>query len=182
MARCLPICLITVMLAGCSGIELVADNPQGVDLTGSWTLDFADSDDTPDYQQGLAGHKRVRHNNDQVIKRRNDVLGALGSGFAFVVHDFQILRAEQVTIEQNHDSMGIGHEPGVYRDVSWGERQRGLWEVYAGWEENDLVIISKAPDMSVFERYIVFGDRLTVELTIEADKEERTVRRVFNRG
>ncbi|NKB99670.1 MAG: hypothetical protein GKR90_14405 [Pseudomonadales bacterium] len=181
MVRCLTLGFFAVLVAACSGIELVEDNPIGVDLTGSWVLDYADSDATPDFKQGLGGRKRARRTNDQVIKQRNDVLGALGSGFAFVVHDFQILSADSITVEQNHDSMGIAHEPGVYRDVSWGERQRGLWEVYAGWEEQDLVILSKAPDMSVLERYIVKRDRMTVELTIEADDEERTVRRIFNR-
>jgi hypothetical protein len=173
--------LIAISVAGCSGIELSEDNPRGVDLTGAWVLDFADSDETPKFKEGLGGRKRGRRTNDQVGKQRNDILGALGSGFAFIVHDFQILSADKLNVEQNHDSMGISHEPGVYRDVSWGERQRGLWEVYAGWEENDLVILSKAPDMSVIERYVVVRDRLSVELTIEADDEERTVRRLYNR-
>ena len=128
------------------------------------------------------GRARVpRRGNDEIGKQRTEILGAAGSGFAFIVHDYQVLSADKLTIEQNHDSMGIAHEPGVYRDVSWGERQRGLWEVYAGWEDRHLLIISKAPDMLVTERYMVKGNRLDVAVKIQADDAERVLRRVYNR-
>ena len=145
---------LVLLLAGCGGIQLDEVNPQGVDLTGTWVLDKSASDATPDFKEGLRD-RRQRRRNDQVAERRRDVLAAAGSGFAFITHDFQVLTAETLTIEQNNDSMGIAHAPGVYRDISWGERQRGLWEVYAGWEVTDLVIISKAPDLSVQELSLI---------------------------
>lgn len=168
-------------LVGCNAIELDEVNPPGVDFSGAWILDQANSDLTPDFTAGLDGRKRPRRANDQVARQRLDILGATGSDFAFISHDFEVLGATRLVIEQNHDSMGIAHEPGVYRDVSWGERQRGLWEVYAGWEENDLLILSKAKDMSVQERYRVTDRRLSVEITIRADSAERTLRRVYIR-
>ena len=174
--------LLGIGLGACAGVELDAINPDGVDLSGTWLLDFSESDTTPNFRSGLGGRARVaRRGNDEIAKQRTEILGAAGSGFAFIVHDYQVLSADKLKIEQNHDSMGIAHEPGVYRDVSWGERQRGLWEVYAGWEDRHLLIISKAPDMSVTERYMVKGNRLEVELKIQADDAERVLRRVYNR-
>lgn len=172
---------LSIGLFGCSTIELDEVNPTGVDLSGVWVLDAANSDLTPDFKEGLGGRQRQRRPNDQIAGQRRDILGATGSDFAFISHDFEVLGAQQLVIEQNHDSMGIAHEPGVYRDVSWGERQRGLWEIYAGWEENDLLILSKAKSMSVQERYRLSSRRLTVEITIQADSAERTLRRVYTR-
>lgn len=172
----LKILLVTVVLSGCSSIELEEVNPQGVDLSGTWVLDEAASDSAT-----VLRSKQRRRSDDQVVERRREIVRAAGSGLAFVTHDFQVLTAERITIEQNHDSMGIAHKPGVYRDVSWGERQRGLWEVYAGWEGTDLVIISKAPDLSVLERYKASRRSLVVEVTIEADGDDRIVNRVFTR-
>ena len=174
--RVLRIILLSLPLLACSGIDLEEVNPQGVDLTGTWILDEGASDST----DGLRSKQRRRSDN-QVVERRREIVRAAGSGLAFVTHDFQVLTADRITIEQNHDSVGIAHKPGVYRDVSWGERQRGLWEVYAGWENSDLVIISKAPDLSVFERYKAARQKLVVEVTIEADGDNRTINRVFTR-
>ena len=76
-----------------------------------------------------------------------------GSGLVFIAQDFQVLKAKRLKIEQGSDFMGVQHWPGVYRDVTWGQRERGLWRVYAGWERNDLLIQSKTKDMGVLERY-----------------------------
>ncbi len=165
------------LLTACSSVELNEVNPEGVNLSGEWVLDFADSDAAPDLREGLHGSKKRPRHTD----RRAQILEiAKGSALAFIVHDFQVLRADKIEIEQNRNSMGIQYHPGVYRDLTWGERQRGLWEVYAGWEETDLVIISKANDMLVTERLGRKGNRLWVVVTVDADGEERSFTRVFN--
>ncbi|MEM7080926.1 MAG: hypothetical protein AAF513_20090, partial [Pseudomonadota bacterium] len=115
-------------------------------------------------------------------RRRLSRRDIAGSGLEFVAHDFQVLTADKLTIEQNRDSMGIRYEPGVYRDVSWGERQRGLWEVYAGWELDDLVIISAAPDLKVTERLVrLSARRLRVDVAIRADGEDFQLQRFFDK-
>ena len=78
--------------------------------------------------------------------------------------------------------MGVQHWPGVYRDVTWGERERGLWKVYAGWELNDLLIQSRSNDMRVLERYqLLSNDQLKIQITVNADGESIELQRVFKR-
>ena len=87
-----------------------------------------------------------------------------------------------MTIELAQDSMGVKHEPGVYRDVSWGKRERGIWEVQAGWEEDVLVVASKTNGIDVIERYRLLSlNRLQVALDIRADGNKRQIQRYFRR-
>ncbi len=171
-------CLIAIMI-GCSGIDLDTVNPPGVNLSGQWLVDFGDSDLVPDLRNRPPGKPSRRV---QGTVSREALRVADGSAFAFIAHDFQVLRADKLTIEQNIDSMGLDYQPGVYRDVTWGERQRGLWEVLAGWEEQQLVIISKARNMRVEERLqLVSPDLLKVWVYIDANGEKLEFLRVFNR-
>jgi len=171
-------CLVAAMI-GCTGIDLDTVNPEGVNLSGQWLVDFSDSDLVPDLRNRPQGKpsRRVQGSVNQEALRVAD-----GSALAFIAHDFQVLRADKLTIEQNIDSMGLDYQPGVYRDVTWGERQRGLWEVLAGWEEQQLVIISKARNMRVEERLqLVSPDLLEVRVYIDAGGEQLEFLRVFNR-
>jgi hypothetical protein len=170
---------LPLLLAGCSGIKLSADNPPGINFSGQWLIDFGDSDVIPDLRNRPPGKpsRRTRGSVNSEALRIAD-----GSGLAFIAHDFEVLRADKVTIEQGRSSMGLDYEPGVYRDVSWGERQRGLWEVQAGWEDEQLVIISSSRTMRVVERLSLAGpDRLEVRLYIDADNEQLEFLRAFNR-
>ena len=170
------------LITGCSSIELDETNPTGVNLNGTWRLDAGASDATPDLKHGFTGakRKRARTARDEL---REDIRTAAGSAFAFIVHDFEVLKADELQIEQHHDSMGIRCTPGVYRDVSWGERNRGLWEVYAGWEEQQMVIISRADGMRVSERHSLIegGRALNVAIAITADGEEKNFKRIYRR-
>ncbi len=170
--------IVGLLIAGCSSIELEESNPANPRLTGNWVLDPELSDNTPDLRPGMRERKGRRDTDPRVIRQR-EIRGALGSELAFIVHDFQILSAERLEIELNHDSMGIQYHPGVYRDVSWGERERGLWEVYSGWELGELVVISKANGMRVVERMIRQDDMLEVNVTIKTEDSERVINRVF---
>ncbi len=181
MNRALTLLGALWLLGACQGENLAVDVPRGFDISGVWVLDAAASDLTPDFKRGLGGERTGRTRSPRDLQRAA-FRGALGSGLAFVVHDFQVLSAERLEIEQNRDSMGVRHVPGVYRDVSWGERQRGLWEVNAGWGEGALVIVSKAPDMRVRETLTLAGDVLRVGVIVKADDETRELVRVFRRA
>ena len=148
-------------LAGCSTVVLDEDAPPGFDLGGTWVLDPLTSEVAPEIQR----------------------LRSRGMSIAMVSQDFPVLRCRSMEIEQNADSMGIAFDGGSYRDVSWGIRQRGLWEVNAGWEEGELKILSEAPDAKAEETVILAdaGRRLVVRVSIEADGEQLTVTRVFKR-
>jgi hypothetical protein len=165
------------LLVGCAGVELDTVNPPGVSLNGEWLVDFSASDPLPNLNRRdpvLTGKNRPRSVGGEAMRILD------GSALAFVAADFQVLKADKLTIEQNRDSMGIRYQPGVYRDITWGERQRGLWEVNAGWQERTLVIISTAKDLRVEERLNREGDRLTVDVLIEADGQDLTLQRAFN--
>ena len=171
--------LLALILGGCSGIDLSPINPSGIDFSGEWVIDFGDSDEVPD----LRNHRpqQSRRSVNPSVRREAMRIGD-GSGFAFIAQDFQVLRADKLQIEQGRGSMGIRYSPGVYRDVTWGERQRGLWEVNAGWEEDNLVIVSEANDLKVVERFLqADSGQLVVQVSIEADGEEMAFNRTFNR-
>lgn len=87
-------------------------------------------------------------------------------------------------IEQNRDSMGIEYDRGEYRDVSWGERDRGLWRVVAGWnEEGQLEIRSRAADAKAVETLSLEaeGNRLRMNIKIETEGENLDLTRVYER-
>jgi hypothetical protein len=78
--------------------------------------------------------------------------------------------------------MGIACDEGTWRDVSWGERRRGLWEVQAGWLEDALVILSDAQDARASESFRLEGDRLlTIVIELEAGGERIAITRTFTR-
>ena len=106
-----------------------------------------------------------------------------GDALSFLAHDFPVVRATEMHIEQNDDSMGVEFRPGGYRDVSWGNRQRGRWEVDAGWDEaGNLVIYSRGRDLDV--RETIFLDRqdlMTVVMDVDGDGRRLELTRVFER-
>ena len=78
--------------------------------------------------------------------------------------------------------MGVQHFPGVYRDVSWGIKERGIWQVHAGWQEDVLVIASQTKGIDVLERYqLLDRNRLVVSVDIHADGNQRLVNLAFRR-
>ena len=162
------------MLVGCAGVELATVNPSGINLSGTYLVDFSASDPLPDLQPGSRSSSRK-----PVSPGREAMRMLNGSGLAFIAQDFHVIKADKISIEQNRDSMGIRYEPGVYRDVSWGEKQRGLWAVYAGWQDETLVIISTAKDLRVEERLRREGQQLVVDILMEADGEKATLTRIF---
>lgn len=164
-----------VAVVACSGVPLDAQPPARYDLGGQWVLNAELSDPPPNTRQIMA-----RADRDFAEGR----IGApSGGALAFVTQDFPVLEAKSMVIEQDSDSMGISYDNGVYRDVSWGERRRGLWKVSAGWFEGDLVILSKASDATGRETFQLSenGQTLVVAVVANSDGEKLTAQRVFER-
>ena len=165
-------------MGACGGLNLETTPSQPTNLSGLWQLDVGASDSSEGLKnrpsRGLGRNQSVREEIQRISR---------GSGLAFIAQDFQVLKAKRLKIEQGSDSMGVQHWPGVYRDVTWGERERGLWTVYAGWEQNDLLIQSTTKDMRVLERYqLINNGQLRVLITVKADGETKELQRLFRRG
>ncbi|MEQ8859209.1 MAG: hypothetical protein RIC56_11210 [Pseudomonadales bacterium] len=153
--------VMMLLLGACTGMDLEPSPPPQFDLSGRWVLLEDASDDAP--------------------TRR--VLRARGGMLSFVTQDFPVLRAREMRIEQSRDSMGVRYDEADYRDVSWGTRKRGLWEVRAGWSEGRLIIISDARDADGQEIFTLSPDgrRLTVDVRVVSSGDDVNVTRVFER-
>ena len=116
--------LFTLLLGACSGLQLESSPTRSVPLSGAWVIDTEASDDV-----NTAMKLHAQRGDDRLSARAEIQRIRRGSGLAFVFYDFQVLEAQRITIELSQDSMGVKHEPGVYRDVSWGKRERGIWAV-----------------------------------------------------
>tara|TARA_Y200000002_G_scaffold274423_1_gene228725 strand:+ start:1471 stop:2067 length:597 start_codon:yes stop_codon:yes gene_type:complete len=165
-------------MGACGGLNLETTPSQPTNLSGLWQLDVGASDSSEGLKnrpsRGLGRNQSVREEIQRISR---------GSGLAFIAQDFQVLKAKRLKIEQGSDSMGVQHWPGVYRDVTWGQRERGLWTVYAGWEQNDLLIQSTTKDMRVLERYqLINNGQLRVLISVKADGETKELQRFFRRG
>lgn len=153
--------LLVALLAGCKSTPPSAVIPAGFDLSGEWQL-------LPDESDVLPTNLNLR---------------ARGGMLHLIAQDFPVLRARRMTIEQGHDSMGLSFDGADYRDVSWGARKRGLWEVQAGWLAEQLVIISEAEDADARETFRLApgGATLTVQVELRSGGESLVMTRAFAR-
>ena len=180
-AKTLKISICAVFFAlsmmGCQGLDLAQAPLKSIQLSGIWVVDAGASDDLRAFTRPPSERRRPKLSVREEIRR----IG-LGSGLAFVVQDFQIIDANQIVIEQGRNSMGVKHIPGTYRDVTWGDRERDIWRIQAGWQETDLVIFSTAKGLRVLERYqLVNQNRLRLDLDVQADGVNRKLTRFFDR-
>ena len=149
---------ILALLVGCGTVPLDAQPPAEFNLSGQWALDTSVSSPLVDNR---------------------------GASFrsGFMIQDFPLLVTRNMRIEQDARSMGIEYEKGSYRDVTWGDRRRGIWEVRAGWYEGDLHIYSKAPDTSATEIWHLSEDGQQLDISIEVRGERtRNFERSFRRS
>jgi hypothetical protein len=102
----------------------------------------------------------------------------------FLAQDFPVVFAERMRIEQNRDSMGIDFGDGIYRDVTWGDRDRPPWRIRAGWLEGVLQIHSETHDASAHETLALSGDGevLSIEVEVNNFGQRQFFTRVFVRG
>ena len=170
--------LLGTFAMGCANLELASTPTTVVPLSGVWLVDNTSSDDIA---EAMRPDKRLLSKNRLSTRSEIERIRR-GSGLAIVADGFQVLEANRIEIELGDDSMGVQHLPGVYRDVSWGLKDRGIWRVQAGWEEDALVIASKTSGIDVLERYqLVNENRLVVRLDIKADGNKRSILRAFRR-
>lgn len=155
-------CTCATLLSACTGITLDPTPPADFDLSGTWQLLEAESDTAP-------SRRRLR---------------AQGGMLSFITQDFPVLRAHELRIEQSRDSMGVRYDGKDYRDVSWGSRRRGLWEVSAGWHEGSLVILSDAKDADARETLTLSPDRqrLRVDVEVKSGGDDVAVTRIYRRA
>ena len=159
-------------LAGCQYQHV--DPPPSFNLSGTWVLNEPKSDAAPDPDE-----IRRREDIDVLHGRQRDAQASS----AFVVHDFPVVGATRMVIEQDDYSMGIEYADGVYRDVSWGERIRDYWTIRAGWRDDALVIESRRDPIRGTEtmRLEDGGRRLRVEVFVKTGGQDVRAVRVFDR-
>ncbi|MGE0624745.1 MAG: hypothetical protein AB7I04_03870 [Pseudomonadales bacterium] len=149
----LPAAVLLALATGCGSVPLDGAAPEQFDLNGRWVLDA------------------------------NRSSGTQPRGRGFIEQDFPLLVSREMHIEQDARSMGIEYDRGSYRDVTWGERRRGVWEVRAGWREGSLYIYSEAPDISAMEVWQLSadGDELSIQISVRGGVEGQ-YQRVFRRS
>ena len=150
------------------------DPPSSFNLSGTWVLNEGRSDAAPDPDE-----IRRREDVDVLRGRQRDARASS----AFVVHDFPVVGATRMVIEQDDYSMGIDYAGGGYRDVTWGERTRNYWTVRAGWHDEALVIESRRDPIRGTEtmRLEDGGRRLRVEVFVRTGGQDVRAVRVFER-
>jgi len=163
---------IAFLLPACSTLD--PNVPRGFDLTGDWVLDPDASDAPPDLEA-------IRRREDRDVVRGRQSNAAASAAFA--VQDFPVLTATRLEIEQDDESMGIRYDGVVYRDITWGERERDLWKVRAGWDEGDLVIRSVRGNIRGSEAFALErnGGPLRVTVRIETGGQDVRSVRVYRR-
>ena len=164
------------VITSCSTLVLDEKKPENLDFSGAWELNASLS-------KGILEKSIPQSESTKADLIRTEGLkkGGLYDPFVFVSHDFHIVGARLLTIELDALSIGVRYLPGTYRDVTFGKRRRGLWEIYAGWEDKELVILSRANDLKVIETIsLVNPERLRVNVEIEEDKKNWNFVKVFD--
>ena len=164
-------------LVACSALDLDQRKPKKVDFSGHWELNLPLS-------EGVTENSRPQKDvfDPDQIRTEGMASADLLDPFVFVSHDFHIINAQSLTIELDPVSAGLNYQPGTYRDVTFGERRKGLWDIYAGWDGDDLVILSRADKLQITERYSpVSPNRLRIMVGIEVERENRDFVKVFDR-
>src|SRR4051794_26730343 len=112
--------LLGFVLTGCTHLD--PHSPASVDLSGTWQLDPRASDSAPLLvEHAHADDDERPHANGEPPR------------FAGPSPLLPMVTAEQMTISQDAESMGIAYPNQPYRDVKWGRQKRSLYTVDAGW-------------------------------------------------
>ena len=169
--------LVAASQAGCSSNYLAPSSETDLDLRGNWEIERISSDDVRNLME------KERDNIGRGTNLRKELQRLLrGSGIALVRQEFGVLSADIMSIEADQFSFGFDYEPGTYRDVSLGRRDRGIWKIYAGWDSNVFTVESTSADIRVVERYSMQADeKLIVDFMVSADGNNVKLKRVFKR-
>ncbi len=162
--------VMLVFLVGCAGINY--EIPQSFDLTGSWILDEESSDVTPDLSKIQESEQRRA-----ISGRQSDPTDSA----TFIVHDFPVVAAETLRIEQDAESMGIQFKEAPYVDYKWGRQVRNRWRIEVGWSGESLVISKARDSVRGSETYTLNGNVLTIRVRVNAGKERMVLDRIYTR-
>ncbi len=162
--------IVLVFMVGCAGINY--EIPQSFDLTGSWTLDEESSDLTPDLSKIQDSEQRRA-----IAGRQSDPTNSA----TFIIHDFPVVAAETMRIEQDDESMGIQFEDAPYADYKWGIQVRNRWRIEVGWNGESLVISKTRDSVRGSETYTLNGSVLTIHVRVNAGKERIVLDRIYTR-
>lgn len=182
--------LSSVLLISACSIKLDRISPDGTDLSGVWLLDESASQrvvlqaqgrqaNTDGMSGGMGGGGAGMGGNATTAGNGQTGQGGGRGGQATT----PAMRAQQMTIEQNYDSMGVAYPNELYRDVDWGNKEFFREIVNAGWQENALIIISESEQMTLTETYQLnpAGNVLTQTISIESRGGANEFVRVFNK-
>jgi len=172
------------MLISACAIRLDRVSPAGTDLSGVWILNESASQTVNLQAQG-----------QQVISggmaagagmAGSSAMGgspaAMGNGQAGRAIT-PTIRATQMTIEQNNDSMGIEIPNELYRDIDWGKKEFFRETVNAGWQKNTLIVITESEQSTLTETYQINSNNNILTQTISIDNRRGTSEfvRIFDR-
>jgi len=157
-----------IFLSACAK-KLNNQSPESVDLSGTWVLN-------DDYSQ-------------EVVRDRNG--GGERNGPPEDIADrgrrakkTPVMTAEEITITQNNDSMGIAYPKNQYRDIDWGKTKFWNKTVDAGWNsKNALIVETKSEHSNFIETYQLNSEGQVLVVTIDTNGNERggEYLRVFTR-
>ena len=156
----------------CASLEY--DLPETFNLTGNWVLDEDASDASFDLS-------KIWDSEEQGIIT-GDVVNPTDSA-TFIVHDFPVVVSNEISIEQNEDSMGIQYEEAPYEDFKWGKQVRDGWRIEVGWDGQSLVVSKQRNSVQGSETFSLndAGRTLHVRVRINSRDNKYTFVRVYTR-
>lgn len=179
--------LIVFFITACA-TRLDTTSPLDTDFSGKWLLNQSASQTVsigPSGQQnsgmggnsgGMGGGMGGAENAEGVAEQQP---GGRNFGGPRLT---PAMKSLEMTIEQNHDSMGIAYPDELYRDVDWGEKKFYRETVTAGWQGSSLIVKSSSDDMTITETYQLNSTKDILSLTISIKDQRGTNEfvRVFN--
>jgi hypothetical protein len=167
----------TMILAACAGEKLAASPPAGVDLSGQWNLNVADSDDPLRIVQALSsnaaagsgnasggggqggGGRRGRGGSSQ--GGGGSATGAPGGGTVPVAAVSEALRWPGRNLEIKQAGGVVTFKSDGAAQVYRPARSKGDQEQVVGWSESSLVVTLESEDgkTPIEERYSLSDDR-----------------------
>lgn len=180
------LCVISTfcLLTACATLKY--ESPEEVDLSGSWVLDpahsqevvFSNNSRAKKPKGGGEGKGRrgggggtakrgPRDDDERSSNQDGERSKPKGKPEAAI--------ATEMTIQQASDSMGIMYKSGHYRDVEWGKTEQRKQTTTAGWQEDSLVIKTEGGRSTMTETYSFneAGDRLIVLFEVNGNKYYR---------
>jgi hypothetical protein len=171
--------LLAITLAACAA-RLATRSPASVDLSGTWVLNQALSQDVTLQRSKRAPERRTDGGQGRSAGNRNSQELVYASPSAPQKRPY--MSAIEMTIEQGPDSMGVAYPNARYRDVDWGKRVVRGTKINAGWEQSELVINSDSKRLEVKEVYRldISGNLLTLTIAVKGRGGTKEFVRVFD--